>query len=183
MAEETPGQGTPQPEPAPQGAPEASATPDAELSLLERIVQEGHMAREESQRPYARDLIGELVTQVLDEGMTVRQDTVAAINARIAEIDALISSQLNAIMHDEAFQTLEASWRGLHALVMQTETSTRLKLRLLPATKKELLADLEKAIEFDQSTLFKKLYEEEYGTFGGHPYGLLLGDYEFSRHP
>jgi type VI secretion system protein ImpC len=183
MAEETPGQDTPQPEPEPQAAPEASATPAAELSLLERIVQEGHMAREESQKPYARDLISELVTQVLDEGMTVRQDTVAAINARIAEIDALISSQLNAIMHDEAFQTLEASWRGLHALVMQTETSTRLKLRLLPATKKELLADLEKAIEFDQSTLFKKLYEEEYGTFGGHPYGLLLGDYEFSRHP
>ncbi|MGH7463480.1 MAG: type VI secretion system contractile sheath large subunit, partial [Longimicrobiales bacterium] len=183
MAEETPGQDTPQPEPAPQAAPEASATPAAELSLLERIVQEGHMAREESQKPYARDLIGELVTQVLDEGMTVRQDTVAAINARIAQIDGLISTQLNAIMHDEAFQTLEAAWRGLHGLVMQTETSTRLKLRLLPATKKELLADLEKATEFDQSTLFKKLYEEEYGTFGGHPYGLLLGDYEFSRHP
>ena len=102
------------------------------------------IAREESQKPYARDLIGELVTQVLDEGMTVQQDTVAAITARIAQLDTLISTQLNAIMHDEAFQTLEAAWRGLHDLVMQTKTSTRLKLRLLPATKKELLTDLEK---------------------------------------
>ena len=68
--------------------------------------------------------------------MTVRQDTVAAITARIAQLDTLISTQLNAIMHDEAFQTLEAAWRGLHDLVMQTKTSTRLKLRLLPAARR-----------------------------------------------
>jgi type VI secretion system protein ImpC len=66
---------------------------------------------------------------------------------------------------------------------MNTETSTKLKLRLLNATKKELLADLEKAIEFDQSQLFKKVYEEEYGTFGGHPYSCLVADIEFTRHP
>jgi type VI secretion system protein ImpC len=66
---------------------------------------------------------------------------------------------------------------------MNTETSTRLKLRLLNVTKKELLNDLEKATEFDQSNLFKKVYEEEYGTFGGSPYGLLVGDFEFGRHP
>jgi type VI secretion system protein ImpC len=86
-------------------------------------------------------------------------------------------------MHHELFQKLEAAWRGLNFLVMHTETGTDLKLRVMPATKKELLNDLEKATEFDQSSLFKKIYEQEFGTFGGHPYGLLVGDYEFGRHP
>ena len=86
-------------------------------------------------------------------------------------------------MHHPDLQKLEASWRGLHLLVQNTETSSRLKLRLLNVTQKELLNDLEKAVEFDQSALFKKIYEEEYGTFGGHPFSLLVGDYEFGRHP
>lgn len=161
----------------------AAATTAAELPLLDRIIQEGKMARDESQQAYARDLVGEFVNQILDEGMTVSNDTVASIEARIAQIDELLSAQLNEILHDEEFQRLEASWRGLHFLVMNTETSTRLKLRLLNVTKKELLNDLEKAAEFDQSALFKKVYEEEYGTFGGYPYTLLVGDYEFGRHP
>ena len=114
--------------------------------------------------------------------MTVQQDTVAAITARIAQLDTLISTQLNAIMHDEAFQTLEAAWRGLHDLVMQTKTSTRLKLRLLPAAEGAAHRPGE-SHRVRSSTLFKKLYEEEYGTYGGNPYGLLLGDYAFSRHP
>jgi type VI secretion system protein ImpC len=165
----------------------AEATKTAEgvpvLSLLERVIQEGKMARDESQVEYARDLVGEFVNQILDASMTVSKDVGAAINRRIAQIDELISNQLNAIMHAEPFQRLEASWRGLHYQVMNTETSTMLKLRLFNVTKQELLSDLEKATEFDQSVLFKKVYEEEYGTFGGHPYGLLIGDYEFGRHP
>lgn len=141
------------------------------------------MVRDDSQVPYARDLIGELVTQILDEGMTISADTAAMINRRIAEIDELLTKQLNEIMHAAEFQKLEASWRGLNFLVMNTETSPMLKLRLLNITQPELLKDLEKAVEFDQSQLFKKVYEEEYGTFGGHPFSLLVGDYEFGRHP
>lgn len=152
-------------------------------NLLDRIVQEGRMIKDESQREYARDLIGEFATQVLDEGMTVSKDTAAMINMRIAQIDELISNQLNEVMHAEDFQKIEASWRGLNYLVMNSETGTRLKLRVLNITQKELLNDLEKATEFDQSALFKKVYEEEYGTFGGHPYGLIVGDFEFGRHP
>src|SRR5262249_26602516 len=102
---------------------------------------------------------------------------------RIAAIDQLISDQLNAILHNPEFQQLEASWRGLAYFVMNTETGSSLKIRLLNLTKKELLTDLEKATEFDQSVLFKKVYEEEYGTFGGHPYSCLIGDFEFGRHP
>jgi type VI secretion system protein ImpC len=153
------------------------------VTLLKRIIQDGKMARDESQDAYARDLIGEFVTQILDADMTVSQDTAAMINTRIAQIDELLSNQLNAIMHAAAFQALEATWRGLHYLVTHSETGTMLKLRLLNVTQRELLNDLEKATEFDQSVLFKKLYEEEYGTFGGYPYGLLIGDYEFGRHP
>jgi type VI secretion system protein ImpC len=154
-----------------------------ELPLLDRIIVQGRMARDDMQRDYARDLIGEFAGQVLDDAMTVSSDTVAMINARIARIDELISAQLNEIMHAPEFQKLEATWRGLSYLVMNTETGAQLKLRVVHATQKELLSDLEKAVEFDQSALFKMIYEEEYGTFGGHPYSLLIGDYEFGRHP
>ena len=159
------------------------ATAEEEGTLLEQIVTKGNMAREESQVDHAKDLIREFVSQVLDESMTINADTVAMITQRIAQIDEMLTKQLNEILHDEEFQTLEASWRGLNYLVMNTETGTELKLRLMNITKKELLNDLEKAVEFDQSGLFKKTYEEEYGTYGGHPYGLLIGDYEFGRNP
>jgi type VI secretion system protein ImpC len=155
-----------------------------EGTILDRMMTEGKMAREESQRPYARDLIGEFVEQVLAEtGEAQRADVVEEINARIAQIDELISVQLDEIMHHPEFQKLEATWRGLSYLVMNTETSTSLKLRVLNIKKDELLKDLEKAVEFDQSSLFKMVYEEEYGSLGGTPYGLLIGDYEFGRHP
>jgi len=153
------------------------------LTLLDRIIAEGRMAHDESQQDYARDMLAEFATQVLDEGMAIDKDTVAMINDRISQIDKLISDQLNEVLHHPDLQKLEASWRGLHMLVDKTETSTRLKLRLLNVTQKELQNDLEKAVEFDQSALFKKIYEEEYGTFGGHPYSLLVGDYNFGRHP
>ena len=163
------------------GTTEANPSSAEPLNLLDRIVQEGHMIRDESQRAYAHDLIGELAVQVLDEGMVLSNDTVAMLNNRIAQIDELISDQLNEVLHAQPFQQLEASWRGLHYLVMNTETSPQLRLRLLNVSKQDLLMDLEKATEFDQSALFKKVYEEEYGTFGGYPYGMLIGDYEFGR--
>lgn len=160
------------------------ATPaNVTLSLLDRIIVEGKIARDESQQKYAKDLVGEFVHQVLDEGMTMGADLVAAIKARIAQIDEVITRQLNEILHEGEFQKLESSWRGLHYLISNSETGSRLKIRLLNATKKEVLTDMEKATEFDQSVLFKKIYEQEYGTFGGHPYSLLVGDYEFGRHP
>ncbi|MBM3633350.1 MAG: type VI secretion system contractile sheath large subunit [Alphaproteobacteria bacterium] len=155
----------------------------ADESALDVLMSKGKLARDDSQKPFARDLVTEFVNQVLEQGTVVSNDTVAFINQRILEIDDLIANQLNEIMHDPAFQKLEGSWRGLSYLVMNTETAVHLKLRLMNITKKELLDDLEKAVEFDQSQMFKKIYEEEYGTFGGHPYSCLVGDYEFTRHP
>jgi type VI secretion system protein ImpC len=159
------------------------ADEEQEKSLLEKILSDGKLARKEEQEAYAKDLVGEFVKQVLDTGDTASSDVEAFLVARIADLDRLITAQLNEIMHHEDFQQMESSWRGLHFLVMNTETSTQLKLRLLNITKKELLTDLQKAVEFDQSSLFKKVYEEEYGTFGGNPYSCLVGDFEFGRHP
>jgi type VI secretion system protein ImpC len=134
---------------------------------------------------YAKKLLGQFATQILDEGMKSAPDkgVVAMINERIAEIDQILTDQLNAIMHHPEFQALESSWIGLRDMVFGTETSTTLKLRLMNVTKKELLKDLETAVDHDMSVLFKKVYEEEYGTFGGNPYSLLIGDYYFGRHP
>ncbi|HYG86107.1 MAG TPA: type VI secretion system contractile sheath large subunit [Azospirillum sp.] len=163
---------------------ETSVESAASLSLLDRMMVDGKMAREESQRPYARDLLTEFVDQVLAEtGDASAVDVVEAINQRIAQIDELISLQLNEIMHHPDFQKLEATWRGLHYLVMNTETSTTLKLRVLNVSRKDLQKDLDSAVEFDQSALFKMVYEAEYGTLGGTPYSVLVGDYEFGRHP
>jgi type VI secretion system protein ImpC len=167
-----------------QAAPEsAQAEVKEEKGLLDQIIDEGRMAREESQKQWARDVIGEFVSEIMAGVITVSKDTEAMINARIAQIDKLISKQLNEVMHNPEFQKLEASWRGLHYLVQQSETGEKLKLRIMNVSKKDLLKDMEKASEFDQSTLFKKIYEEEFGMFGGSAYGALLGDYEFSNHP
>jgi len=154
-----------------------------ERDLLAQILDEGRLARTEGQVEQAKDMIAEFVSQVMKGEMVISRDLDATINARIAEIDRLLSVQLNEIMHAEAFQRLEASWRGLHHLVHESETGPMLKIRVLNASKKDLLRDLERAAEFDQSALFKKVYEEEYGTFGGAPFGALIGDYEFSNHP
>lgn len=154
-----------------------------EGSLLDRILTDGRMARDDFQKERAKDMIGEFVSQVMSGELTMSKNMDVAINSRIAEIDRLISAQMNEIMHHEEFQKLEGSWRGLHHLVKNSLTGTQLKIKVMSVTKKDLLKDFERALEFDQSTLFKKIYEEEYGTFGGAPYGAMIGDFEFGNHP
>jgi type VI secretion system protein ImpC len=155
----------------------------AEGGLLETILEKGLRARDEDAREWGKDLIKEFVSQLLDPSMVVAKDTEKTILRRMAQIDELLSAQLNEIMHHPDFQKLEGSWRGLHYLVYQSETGTNLKVRVLNTSKNDLLKDLERASEFDQSALFRKCYEDEYGMFGGSPYGAMIGDYEFSRHP
>ena len=166
---------------------EAAATETVEVqqegSLLDKILTEGRLGRDEFQKERAKDMIGEFVSQVMSGELTMTKNMDVAINSRIAEIDRLITAQMNEIMHHEDFQKLEGSWRGLQHLVRNTLTGPMLKIRVMSITKKDLLKDFERALEFDQSTLFKKIYEEEYGTFGGAPYGALIGDFEFGNHP
>ena len=158
-------------------------TAKEEMTLLDQIIEEGKMALDESHWVTAKDLLGEFVSQIMEGVMVVSKDTEAMINSGISQIDKLISDQLNEIMHHSDFQKLEGSWRGLNYLVLQSETGEHMKIRVMNASKKDLLKDLEKAAELDQSTLFKKIYEAEFGTFGGSAYGALIGDFEISNHP
>ncbi|SNS32470.1 type VI secretion system protein ImpC [Noviherbaspirillum humi] len=152
-------------------------------SLLDDIIDGCRLALTPRENASAREQIAQLAGEVLSGALAVSRDLAAGIDMRIAEIDRMLSEQVNAIMHHPDFQRLEASWRGLHYLVTQSETSSMLKVRVLNASKKDLVKDFRAAPDFDQSALFKKIYEEEYGTFGGAPYAALIGDFEFSRHP
>jgi type VI secretion system protein ImpC len=159
----------------------AAATTTQEKSLLDSIVEDGRLGKDDAARDRGRDMVKEFVKEVLQGSITVARDTDAMINARIAQIDHLISIQLNEVMHAPEFQKLEGSWRGLKYLISNSETSDKLKIKVLNVNKKELLRDLQRAPEFDQSALFKKVYEEEFGVFGGSPFGALIGDYEFNK--
>jgi len=164
-------------------AAQAQTVEQEEGSLLDQILTEGKLARDDFQKERAKDMIGEFVGQVMAGELTVSKNMYVAINSRIAEIDRLLSAQVNEIVHHEDFQKLEGSWRGVHYLVKNSLTSAQLKIRVMSVSKKELLKDFERALEFDQATMFKKVYEDEYGTFGGAPFGALIGDYEFGNHP
>ncbi len=161
--------------------PTAAPATTTEGGLLDQIVEQGRFGKEAPAKERGKDMIKRFVSEVLEGSITMARDTEAALNARIAQLDHLISLQLNEIMHAPELQKLEATWRGLKYLLSQSETSTMLKIKILNVSKKDLLRDLQRAPEFDQSALFKKVYEEEYGVFGGAPFGALLGDYEFSR--
>ena len=126
-----------------------------------------------------------LAQQALSETMLISDDAIRTIEAIIAEIDEKLSQQLNLILHNEDFKKLEGTWRGLHHLVTNTETDETLKIRVFNISKKELGRTLKKfkGTAWDQSPLFKKMYEDEYGTPGGEPYGTLIGDYEFDHTP
>jgi type VI secretion system protein ImpC len=163
-------------------APSAATQEQQETGLLSRILKEGRLARRPGEQERARDMVGEFLERVT-QGKVIGDDAVATINAHIAEIDKKLSAQLNEIMHHADFQQLEASWRGLRHLVMNSETGTMLKVKVFNVSKKDLGKDLDRAAEFDQSALFKKVYEEEFGMFGGAPFGALIGDYEFGNHP
>jgi len=122
---------------------------------------------------------------VLKDVSKVSDDAVKTIQAIIGEIDRKLTEQVNAIMHHEDFQQLESAWRGLHYLVNNTETDEMLKIRVLNVSKKELGKTLKKfkGTSWDQSPVFKKLYEEEYGQFGGEPIGCIVADYYFDHSP
>jgi type VI secretion system protein ImpC len=149
-------------------------------SLLDQVVAATRPQNTEEQSR-AKDYFGQFLQHVVKPGQVVSKDVETNVKSWIAEIDKKLSAQLNEILHDPGLQQLESTWRGMHYLVHQSETGESLKIRVLNVKKQELFKDLERAVEFDQSNLFKKIYEEEYGQLGGQPYGMLIGDYEFGR--
>jgi type VI secretion system protein ImpC len=126
-----------------------------------------------------------LAEQALANAKLISEDVLASVHAMIAEIDRKIGEQVNLILHHADYQKLESAWRGLHYLVNNTETDELLKIRVMNISKKDLHKTLRKfkGTAWDQSPLFKKLYEEEFGQFGGEPYGCLVGDYHFDHSP
>jgi len=156
-----------------------AATPTPQKPLFNQIMEDGKLGRDPEHMDHSLGMLGEFIAQIALATGQAGTDPVAFIQKRIEAMDQLLSKQLDVLLHTDKLQKLEASWRGLSYLVMNTETSTQLKLRLMNAQKTELQDDLEKAIEFDQSGLFKKVYEEEYGTYGGNPYSCLVVDYDF----
>ncbi|WP_027328447.1 type VI secretion system contractile sheath large subunit [Marinimicrobium agarilyticum] len=150
-----------------------------EVSFLEQAIT----ATRQTPADETQDLLKTLAQEAMAGTVKWDKNLTVTINKAIAAVDQLMSEQLSEILHHEKFQKLEGSWRGLNHLVMNSETGSQLKIRMLNLSKKELTKDLEKAVEFDQSQIFKKIYESEFGTAGGQPYSALIGDYEFSSHP
>lgn len=160
-----------------------TAEQQGEAALLDDILNQGLRAKSADERVQGEALLDEFLKQLMVDQRVISKDVDKTIRSWITKIDQVLSTQLNEVLHAPEFQKLEASWRGLSYLVDKSETSTSLKLRVLNVTKKEILRDLTRAAEFDQSQLFKKVYGEEFDMFGGNPYSALVGDYEFSNHP
>lgn len=155
--------------------------PDAFSDLLKQSFK----PRSERAATEVENAVGTLVSQALEDTSLVKDDVLDTIEEMIARLDEKLSDQMNEILHAPEFQKIEAAWRGLHYLVYNSETDAGLKIRVFNASKKELYRELKSypGAQWDQSPLFKTLYETEYGQLGGQPYGCLVGDYYFDHSP
>jgi type VI secretion system protein ImpC len=164
-----------------QGAQAVALESDQFAALLQKEFK----PKTDRARAEVENAVRTLAEQALRETTVVSDDVIGTIKAIIAEIDKKLSDQVNAIMHSERFQQVESAWRGLHYLVNNSETDEMLKIRVMNISKKDLAKNLKKykGTAWDQSPIFKKLYEEEYGQLGGEPYGSLVGDYYFDHTP
>lgn len=163
----------------PEAQPQGQQTTEAGASWIDQAIA----ATPQAQPDEARRLVETFLLEAQRKTVTFDRNLTRSINEAISTLDKQISRQLNEIMHHPRFAKLEGSWRGLHYLVKNSETGTNLKIRVLNAGKEELAKNLERAVEFDQSALFRAIYEDEFGQAGGDPYGALIGDYEWTTHP
>lgn len=149
------------------------------------LLQKEFKPKTDEAKSAVQNAVQTLAEQALSLSSTVDSDAYKAIEAMIAEIDLKLSEQINSIIHHEDFLALESAWRGLHYLVNNTETDETLKIRFMPIAKRELHRTLRrhKGVGWDQSPIFKKVYEQEYDQLGGMPYGCLVGDYNFDHSP
>ena len=167
---------------SPEAQPQGAAL---EMSEFDTLLQKEFKPKTDRLKDAISTAVHTLAEQALAETTLIGEDALKTIEGIIAEIDKRLSGQINAIMHHEEFQRLEATWRGLHYLVTNTETDETLKIRILNVSKKELGKTIKKykGAAWDQSPFFKKIYEAEYGTLGGEPFGCLIGDYYFDHSP
>ena len=156
-----------------------------EINDFEKLLQQEFKPKSDDVKCEVNEAVRTLAQQAIAYTDLVSDDALESIESIVAEIDRKISEQMQSILHHPDFQEIEGSWRGLHYLVSNTETSEMLKIRVLDISKKELGKTLKKykGTAWDQSPIFKKIYEEEYGQFGGEPYGCIVGDYYFDHSP
>ncbi|QEK39912.1 type VI secretion system contractile sheath large subunit [Candidatus Sneabacter namystus] len=159
---------------------QSAETASEQVSILDEVLE---ATSADSDKDYTEGLIKILADEAIKGSVTWEKSIIKTVEFAIAKMDQIVSDQVRTVMHHPDFQKLEGTWRGLHYMVKNTLCSAQLKIKVLNVDKKTLLKDFDKAVEFDQSQLFKKVYEEEYGTAGGAPYSTLVADYEFKNHP
>ncbi len=164
---------------------QAAAAQSLSADDFTQLLQKEFRPKSDRAREEVETAVKTLAEQALRETTVISDDVISTINAIIAEIDQKLTDQVNEIIHHEKFQALEGSWRGLHHLVNNTETDEMLKIRFMPIAKKELHKTLRKykGTAWDQSPIFKRVYEEEYGQLGGEPISCTVGDYHFDHGP
>lgn len=161
-----------------------SQNPEIEPSgELYRLTEAGFPQIDENERTQVAPLIRDFFFALVDDDLKGSTEVRSVIARVVMRIKSKFSVCLNAILHHQEYQRLEATWRGLQYLVTKIDDASQVKVKVLNISKPELRKDLERAVEFDQSGLFYKVYDEELGTFGGEPYGVLIGDYYYGRHP
>ncbi|QSH41528.1 type VI secretion system contractile sheath large subunit [Lentisphaerota bacterium ZTH] len=167
-----------------KGAPQA-AEEHIEVSEFESLLDKEFKPKTDHAKTAVQKAVKTLAAQALEKATLISDDVINTIEGMVSELDRKLSEQLNAIIHNEQFQQLESAWRGLSYLINNTETDEKLKIRVFNISKNELAKTLRKykGTAWDQSPLFKKMYEEEYGTPGGEPYGCLVADYYFNHLP
>lgn len=163
----------------------AQTTATEETSAFSELLTKEFKPKSDRAKEAVENAVKTLAEQAMSETALISEDAVKSIESMIAEIDKRLSEQVNQIIHHEDFQRLEGAWRGLHYLVNNTETDEMLKIRVMNISKKDLQKTLKKykGTSWDQSPIFKQIYEQEYGQFGGEPYGCLVGDYYFDHTP
>src|SRR5262247_2433646 len=156
-----------------------------EPSELQSLLNKEFKPRSDAAKEAVETAVRTLAEQALSQTTLISADTIGTIEAMIAALDRKLSEQVNLIMHHKAFQEIESAWRGINYLVTNTETDEMLKIRVLNISKADLGRTLKryKGVAWDQSPVFKKVYEAEYGQFGGEPFGCLVGDYYFDHTP
>jgi len=164
---------------------EAAAEAQIETSDFASLLNKEFKPKSDSARTAVETAVRTLAEQALANTAMISDDALRTIESIIADIDKKLSDQVNQILHHEDFQQLESAWRGLHHLVNNTETDETLKIRVMNISKKDAHKTLRKfkGTAWDQSPIFKKIYEEEFGQFGGEPYGCLVADYYFDHSP
>jgi type VI secretion system protein ImpC len=162
-----------------------TAVETRDVDNFSELLRKSFKPRNEIAAAEVDNAVTTLVRQALEDATIVKDDVLDTIDAMIAKLDQQLTIQLNEIIHAPEFQKLESSWRGLNYLVFNSETDTSLKIRVMNVSKTELFREFKvyPGARWDQSPIFKKLYEAEYGQLGGDPYGCLVGDYYFDHSP